>query len=171
MDCAEVLLIVAGERDEDLTLAESDAFEAHIDGCASCREGVARAEEDLERLSSLADPPLVAASAWARVDAAIRALPARVVPPAVPVVRPVAASGLGYRRPILAYAACGAALLLGSAFFAGEVPTRPRDTSHVVIGPVNPPGEDDIKVEDMKAGPSYKVLKKQGVLIVTPQGD
>lgn len=194
MDCSEVLTIVAGEREDDLSLAESETFEAHLESCAPCRESVARAEEDLERLSALADPPLVAASAWMRVDAVVRdearrkpgredpfgpdpalepPAPARlVVPPAMPVRTPrVAAPSLGRRRTALAFAACAAAVVLGSSFFAVQPPSISRDTSHLVIGPVNPPGEDDIKIEDMKAGPSYKVLKKQGVLVVTPQGD
>jgi len=57
MDCPVFLSIVSGEREDDLTPEESIAFETHLDSCSSCREAVARAEEDLERLSVLADPP------------------------------------------------------------------------------------------------------------------
>src|SRR5579871_342759 len=72
MDCTEFLTIVAGEREDDLTAMESNAFEAHLESCGACRESVARAEEDLERLAHLADPPPLAAGAWARVDEAVR---------------------------------------------------------------------------------------------------
>src|SRR5580692_8456212 len=72
MDCTEFQSIVAGERTEDLSSLESDAFEAHLDVCAACREAVGHAEEDLERLAQLADPPPLAANAWTRVDAAVR---------------------------------------------------------------------------------------------------
>src|SRR5437588_824860 len=73
MDCPVFLSIVSGEREDDLTAAESQAFEAHLDACATCREAVARAEEDLQRLSVLAEPPAVAAAAWSRIDDAVRA--------------------------------------------------------------------------------------------------
>src|SRR5581483_6670995 len=130
MDCTEFLTIVAGEREDDLSLAESQAFESHLETCGACREMVSRAEEDLERLGQLADPPLVPASAWTKVDEAVR-LQARQKPgredpfaphqpapvaPAMPVTLARGALPAARSKPFLAVAAFAAAVAIVVAF-------------------------------------------------------
>jgi len=193
MDCSEFLSIVAGEREDDLSSAESDAFEAHLEGCASCGESVARAEEDLERLVQIADPP--PARAWARVDVAVReqarrrpgreqpfspgpvlALPALELPaPAAPppIARPaLVASPASRSRTILALAAVAAAIAIILSFLAAP-PLVSRDRDGEVVIHVKPLENGDVKYgEDLKVGPSFKVLKKQGRLVtIEPEGE
>lgn len=206
MDCTEFQAIVAGEREEDLSQAESLGFETHLDGCATCREAVSRAEEDLERLQQLADPPPVSASAWLRVDEAVRvearkkpgredpfaplvlvleaaaavaappelhrgALTGRpeLVQPAMPVTLASRAASPAQRgRPLLAFVACAAAAVI-AVVFALAKPVEPRtpsgsNNSETVLN-VKPPEPGDVEYLDMKVGPSFKKLEKQGTLI------
>jgi hypothetical protein len=183
MDCTEFQTIVAGEREEDLSVAEAQGFESHMDACAVCREAVSRAEEDLERLGQLADPPLVAASAWSRVDDAVRAearnRPGRenpfaplapeapaVLAPAMPVT--LARGGAEIRsKPLLAFVACVAAAVVVGVFLAFELPARGpfKATSGETALKVKPPETDDVVVKDVKAGKSYQQLHKQGTLV------
>ncbi len=189
MDCSEFQAIVAGERADDLSSAESEGFEAHLESCVPCRESVSRAEEDLERLSALADPPLLAASVWARVDEAVR-LQARKRPgreqpfsvgpleeapvpvatsPAMPVTlaRPALVRGSPVK---LAFVAMAAALVMMFTFLAVNAPSRPRDPGEVVIR-VKPLEDGDVKSSDVRVGESFKKLKEQGRLIIITPGD
>ena len=118
MDCSKFQAIVAGEREDDLSSAESEGFEAHLESCVPCRESVSRAEEDLERLASLADPPLVAASAWARVDEAVRVELRR---PAMPVT-------LTRSHAKLAWAGMAAALVMVFTFLTLAGPSKTKDS-------------------------------------------
>jgi hypothetical protein len=110
MDCAEFKSIVAGEREDDLSPAESRAFEEHLAKCSSCRAAVTGAEADLDRLAAnfaernqaslrraavtnssqgFGQPPVLPEGAWASVDAAIAAeIWGRAVP-AAPKANPV----------------------------------------------------------------------------------
>ncbi len=153
MECTEFQAIVAGEREEDLSTTDSLGFESHLDSCASCREAVSRAEEDLERLGQIADPPLVSSSAWMRVDEAVRAeakkKPGREDPfgplvderapvapalvPAMPVTlapaRGAAAvvGGAAPRgKPLLAFVACAAAAVIMVVFALARPVERPH---------------------------------------------
>ena len=189
MDCSEFQAIVAGEREDDLSSAESEGFEAHLESCVPCRESVSRAEEDLERLSALADPPLVAASVWARVDEAVRVQarkrPGREQPfsvgpleeapvlvamsPAMPVT--LARPALGRGSPAkLAFVAMAAALVMVVTFLAVNAPSRSRDPGEVVIK-VKPLEDGDVKSYDLKVGESFKELQKQGRLILRVEGE
>jgi anti-sigma factor RsiW len=155
LDCPFFLSIVSGEREADLTPAESIAFESHLDACASCREAVARAEDDLDRLALLAEPPIVPEAAWARVDEAVRAQartkPGREEP--APVIR--LAPALPPRRGGLGLAvAAGLALVIGVFALSAKPPEPTR--SRTDIGRVNPPEPDDvIVVVDPQYGEKY----------------
>jgi hypothetical protein len=178
MDCTEFQSIVAGEREEDLSALESSGFEAHLESCGACRESVARAEEDLERLAHLADPPPLAAGAWARVDEAVRAQargrpgredpfavePARtqtaVLAPAMPVtLRSPAAQPVRRRRPLVALVAVAAGLVLMFAF------SYSPNTEHAPIGPVKPFDPEAVTYQNTKVGEGIKKLKEQGHLL------
>jgi len=73
MDCATLHRIFAGERGEDLGEPESAAFDAHLEACASCRDALAGAEDELAPLVDRFEPPPVPDAGWARVTAAVQA--------------------------------------------------------------------------------------------------
>jgi len=198
MECADFQMIVAGEREDDLSPAESAAFEEHLEACESCRESVLRAEEDLDRLALLAEPPVLANAAWARVDEAVRAetkkkpgredpfavivtvtaSSAEVVPPiSMPEPKPLvpadprSALERGRKSRIGLVLACAASLLV--AIFLGifALPgSRPRPVEPS-IGRVKPfePGEVRLQ-EQVVYGPGYKGIENGSFVWVFPLG-
>src|SRR5687767_1878311 len=86
MSCDKVRAILAGEREDDLSTDESAHFTAHLETCAVCADALSAAEAGLRSLVSshlagatgqpgtiqMADAPVLAAAAWARVDSSLR---------------------------------------------------------------------------------------------------
>lgn len=77
MDCSSLQAILSGEREADLTAAESQAFDAHLRACDACRDALARVEGELEPLVERFAPPELPAAAWERVTQAVKAEAAR----------------------------------------------------------------------------------------------
>ena len=77
--CRTVRALLAGDREDDLSLEESRAVEAHLETCAACRAALGQAEEDLSLLvariesSPGVEAPVLGPAAWCRVDDAIHA--------------------------------------------------------------------------------------------------
>lgn len=112
MDCKTLTTIFAGERADDLSAAESQAFEQHLDACAPCRERLAGAERTLDDLAAQWEPPQPSELEWARVT---RDLRAELDRPVLQMTPPVLAAP---RRNLeLLFAMAAAVLfLLGVAF-------------------------------------------------------
>ncbi|MCO5171501.1 MAG: hypothetical protein M9894_34805 [Planctomycetes bacterium] len=77
MDCTSLQAILSGERADDLDVAESQAFEAHLRACEGCRDALARGEDELAPLVERMEPPALPAGAWDRVTKAVQADAAR----------------------------------------------------------------------------------------------
>jgi hypothetical protein len=73
MDCKSLQAILAGERADDLSTTESEAFDRHLEACAPCRDSLARAEDELEALADRMEPPSIAPAAWDKVTRAVKA--------------------------------------------------------------------------------------------------
>ena len=129
MDCAALKHIFAGDRQEDLTPAEAVAFEAHLDACAACREGLADAEGQLDALAGDWAPPEPDDAAWARVTRAVETQAARGV-----------ARGRPSGAPALLAAAAGLLLAFGitllAVFSSGEPGGVPSSTSGIPPAPI-----------------------------------
>lgn len=61
--------ILRGDREQDLSTAESAELEAHLASCPACAEELSRAEAEVRALA----PIRVPAHDWSRVDADLRA--------------------------------------------------------------------------------------------------
>lgn len=175
MDCAALKQIFAGDRLEDLTPAESTAFEAHLDACAACRESLAEAEGELDDLASQWAPPEGAELAWARVGRAVEAQGARGV------ARPSRS-----RAPALLAMAAGLLLAVGIGLLAvisngqsgpnGSPNLTSQITPPVNPNPIRPPANppsgavttpDEVTIE---AGEGYEAVAELldgGVVCVT----
>ncbi len=73
MDCTNLQAILSGEREDDLSPAESQAFDAHLRACDPCRDALARVEGELEPLVERCAPPELSAAQWDRVTRAVKA--------------------------------------------------------------------------------------------------
>lgn len=71
MDCKTLAEIFAGDRGDDLSEAESVAFEEHLNGCAHCLDVLAKAEEELAPLADWEAPEPTEAQ-WNAVGTAVR---------------------------------------------------------------------------------------------------
>lgn len=134
MNCTDFQAIVAGEREEDLGREEALAFERHLDSCEACGAAVARAEADLDRLAGALEPPALAASAWASVDAAVsaalRAPAAAPAPQSAPAPQATPAAAVAPRGeitplPLPVSTAPVAAPVVAAAAVAASSPVRP----------------------------------------------
>jgi len=77
MDCTSLQAILSGEREDDLSPAESQAFDVHLRACDPCRDALARVEGELEPLVERFAPPELPAAAWDRVTRVVKAEAAR----------------------------------------------------------------------------------------------
>lgn len=79
MDCKSLQAILGGERADDLSTPESEAFDRHLDACAPCRDFLARAEDELDALADRLEPPQVSPAAWEKVNRTVKAEAARPI--------------------------------------------------------------------------------------------
>ncbi len=146
MDCRTLTEIFAGERADDLTEAESAAFESHLEGCLACRERLAHAEDELAPLARWEpDEPR-----WERAD---RAIAAELAAPPVIAFRPT-------RLPAFLAAAAAVLLLVGAGVILQLRPQGPRDgappsTSAVGTDVLVPSGAGDVELVELEAGPGF----------------
>jgi predicted anti-sigma-YlaC factor YlaD len=79
MKCDEVRLLLVSFGDGALAGARANAVRAHVDGCAGCREMLARLADDVELLRR-DEKPEVPAYLATRITAAVRERQARARP-------------------------------------------------------------------------------------------
>lgn len=111
MDLETFKSILAGERADDLSPVEADAFEHLLRTSQAARDALAAAEDELAPLANRFDPIEPTPQQWGRVDAAIREEAAR------------SAGRSRFRALPVWIAAAAAALLVVTIGFAIPLPT------------------------------------------------
>jgi hypothetical protein len=120
MDLETFKSILAGERADDLSPVEADAFEHLLRTSQAARDALAAAEDELAPLANRFDPIEPTPQQWGRVDAAIREEAAR------------SAGRSRFRALPVWVAACAAALLVVTIGFS--VPTELFRTGNATLG-------------------------------------
>lgn len=150
MDLETFKSILAGERADDLSPVEADAFEHLLRTSQAARDALAAAEDELAPLANRFDPIEPTPQQWGRVDAAIREEAARSAGRsrfrALPVWIAAAAAALlvvtiGFSVPLPVGTATGPG---GSNVHAPTLPPPPPatgPTTPIKGGPKDPPAE------------------------------
>jgi len=141
MDLETFKSILAGERADDLSPVEADAFEHLLRTSQAARDALAAAEDELAPLANRFDPIEPTPQQWGRVDAAIREEAAR------------SAGRSRFRALPVWIAAAAAALLVVTIGFSVPldflknqdptlsgigVPGAPKQPPRVPVTPTNP---------------------------------
>jgi hypothetical protein len=124
MDCTQLETIFAGDREEDLSDAESTAFEAHLSDCSKCLERLAEAEDAVASLPEWS-PPEPSEIQWAAVEAGIKV---KIEPPPLKVG--------GSQLPMFLAMAAAFLLIAGLGFVLTTTPTP--DGSRDNVGMIPP---------------------------------
>lgn len=170
MDCRTVNELLAGERGDDLTEAESSAFESHLEDCAACRDRLAAAEDELAPLAAW-EPDEPSAEQWRRVTDGVRA---ELLAAPVLAFRPT-------RLPALLAAAAAVLLIVGATVLIQLQPGGSGGPGTPGGGAVNTMGgeppvvvrEGDVEVLEVEPGPGrtaeVEPLGQGGVGVVVSQ--
>lgn len=165
MDCRTVNELLAGERGDDLTEAESSAFESHLEDCAPCRDRLAAAEDELAPLAAW-EPDEPSAEKWQRVTEGVRA---ELLAGPVLAFRPT-------RLPALLAAAAAVLLIVGATVLIQLQPGGSGTPGAVNTMGGEPPvvvREGDVEVLEVEPGPGHsadvEALGEGGVGVIVSQ--